>query len=127
MKGPVVENIILTVHLILAVLLIGVVLFAAVRRRRPWHGRRRWRRRHDRPAGGERAVAGDLDLAIGFLITSMTLTIIAARNASSGSIVDQLNLVAPARKNLRPISPASAIMHRRPARANPWCPAPASR
>ena len=30
--------------------------------------------------------------AIGFIITSLTLTIIAARNASSGSIVDQLDL-----------------------------------
>ena len=30
--------------------------------------------------------------AIGFIITSVTLTVIAARNASSGSIVDQLDL-----------------------------------
>lgn len=92
MKGPVVENIILTVHLILAVLLIGVVLL-------------------QRSEGGGlgmgggggggvmtgRQAANALSratwiFAIGFLITSMTLTIIAARNASSGSIVDQLNL-----------------------------------
>ena len=32
--------------------------------------------------------------AIGFIITSITLTVIAARNASSGSIVDQLDLGA---------------------------------
>lgn len=92
MKGPMVENIILTVHLILAVLLIGVVLL-------------------QRSEGGGlgmgggggggvmtgRQAANALSratwiFAIGFLITSMTLTIIAARNASSGSIVDQLNL-----------------------------------
>lgn len=92
MKGPVVENIILTVHLILAVLLIGVVLL-------------------QRSEGGGlgmgggggggvmtgRQAANALSratwiFAIGFLITSMTLTVIAARNASSGSIVDQLDL-----------------------------------
>lgn len=90
MKGPVVENIILTVHLILAVLLIGVVLL-------------------QRSEGGGLGMGGGGGVmtgrqaanalsratwifAIGFLITSMTLTIIAARNASSGSIVDQLDL-----------------------------------
>lgn len=94
MKGPVVENIILTVHLILAVLLIGVVLL-------------------QRSEGGGlgmgggggggggvmtgRQAANALSrltwiFAIGFLITSLTLTLIAARNSSGGSIVDQLNL-----------------------------------
>jgi preprotein translocase subunit SecG len=91
MKGPVVENVVLTVHLILAVLLIGVVLL-------------------QRSEGGGlgmggggggvmtgRQAANALSrltwiFAIGFIITSLTLTIIAARNASSGSIVDQLDL-----------------------------------
>ncbi|REF71904.1 MULTISPECIES: preprotein translocase subunit SecG [Paracoccus] len=91
MKGPVVENVVLTVHLILAVLLIGVVLL-------------------QRSEGGGlgmggggggvmtgRQAANALSrltwiFAIGFIITSMTLTLIAAQNASSGSIVDQLNL-----------------------------------
>ena len=91
MKGPVVENVVLTVHLILAVLLIGVVLL-------------------QRSEGGGlgmggggggvmtgRQAANALSrltwiFAIGFIITSVTLTIIAARNASSGSIVDQLDL-----------------------------------
>ncbi|UFS67726.1 preprotein translocase subunit SecG [Paracoccus denitrificans] len=85
------ENIVLTVHLILAVLLIGVVLL-------------------QRSEGGGlgmggggggvmtgRQAANALSrltwiFAIGFIITSMTLTLIAAQNASSGSIVDQLNL-----------------------------------
>lgn len=91
MKGPMVENVILTVHLILAVLLIGVVLL-------------------QRSEGGGlgmggggggvmtgRQAANALSrltwiFAIGFIITSVTLTVIAARNASSGSIVDQLDL-----------------------------------
>ena len=90
MKGPVVENIILTVHLILAVLLIGVVLL-------------------QRSEGGGLGLGGGGNVmtgrqaanalsrltwifAIGFLVTSMTLTLIAARNSSGGSIVDQLNL-----------------------------------
>ena len=91
MKGPMVENVVLTVHLILAVLLIGVVLL-------------------QRSEGGGlgmggggggvmtgRQAANALSrltwiFAIGFIITSVTLTIIAARNASSGSIVDQLDL-----------------------------------
>ena len=86
-----VENVVLTVHLILAVLLIGVVLL-------------------QRSEGGGlgmggggggvmtgRQAANALSrltwiFAIGFIITSVTLTIIAARNASSGSIVDQLDL-----------------------------------
>ena len=85
------ENVVLTVHLILAVLLIGVVLL-------------------QRSEGGGlgmggggggvmtgRQAANALSrvtwiLAIAFLITSLVLTVIAARNASSGSIVDQLNL-----------------------------------
>ncbi len=91
MKGPMVENVVLTVHLILAVLLIGVVLL-------------------QRSEGGGlgmggggggvmtgRQAANALSrltwiFAIGFIVTSMTLTLIAAQNASSGSIVDQLNL-----------------------------------
>ncbi|RCW88679.1 preprotein translocase subunit SecG [Paracoccus lutimaris] len=91
MKGPVVENVVLTVHLILAVLLIGVVLL-------------------QRSEGGGlgmggggggvmtgRQAANALSrltwiFAIGFIITSVTLTVIAARNASNGSIVDQLDL-----------------------------------
>jgi len=91
MKGPMVENVVLTVHLILALLLIGVVLL-------------------QRSEGGGlgmggggggvmtgRQAANALSrltwiFAIGFIITSMTLTLIAARNASSGSLVDQLDL-----------------------------------
>lgn len=86
------ENVVLTVHLILAVLLIGVVLL-------------------QRSEGGGlgmgggggggvmtgRQAANALSratwiLAAAFLVTSLAMTVIAARNASSGSIVDQLDL-----------------------------------
>ncbi|MTH78890.1 preprotein translocase subunit SecG [Paracoccus aestuariivivens] len=91
MKGPVVENVVLTVHLILAVLLIGVVLL-------------------QRSEGGGLGMGGGTGgvmtgrqaanalsratwiLAGAFLVTSLTLTIIAAKNSSGGSIVDQLNI-----------------------------------
>ncbi len=81
------ENVILSIHLILALLLIGVVLL-------------------QRSEGGAlgmggggggvmsgRAAANALTkmtwgLAVAFLITSVTLTIIAARNAEEGSVVD---------------------------------------
>lgn len=91
MKGPVVENIILTVHLILAVLLIGVVLLQRSEGGGLGMG----------SGGGGvmtgRQAANALSrltwiFAIGFIITSMTLTVIAARGASTGSIVDQLGL-----------------------------------
>jgi preprotein translocase subunit SecG len=90
------ENVILTVHLILALLLIGVVLL-------------------QRSEGGGlgmggggggggvmsgRQAANALSkltwiFAIAFIVTSLTLTIIAARNASTGSVVDRVTIGAP--------------------------------
>ena len=87
------ENVVLTVHLILALLLIGVVLL-------------------QRSEGGGlgmggggggggvmtgRQAANALSrmtwlLAGAFLVTSLTLTIIAARNATGGSVLDQLDI-----------------------------------
>ncbi|MFV0408854.1 MAG: preprotein translocase subunit SecG [Paracoccus sp. (in: a-proteobacteria)] len=84
------ENVVLTVHLILALLLIGVVLL-------------------QRSEGGGLGMGGGggvmtgrqaanaltrltWALATGFLITSLTLTIIAARNATGGSVLDQLDI-----------------------------------
>jgi len=92
MKGPVVENVVLTVHLILAVLLIGVVLLQRSEGGGLGMG--------SGGGGGVmtgRQAANALSrvtwiLAGAFLVTSLTLTIIAARNASSGSIIDQLDL-----------------------------------
>ena len=83
------ENIVLTIHLILALALVGIVLL-------------------QRSEGGGLGLGGGGDgimsgrgaataltkitwvLAIGFIITSMSLTIIASRNANSSSIFDRL-------------------------------------
>lgn len=82
------ENVVLTVHLILAVLLIGVVLL-------------------QRSEGGGLGMGGGSGvmtgrqaanalsratwmLATGFLVTSIALTVIAARNSAGGSVVDRL-------------------------------------
>jgi len=90
------ENVVLIIHLILALGLIGVVLL-------------------QRSEGGglglgggggggglvsSRAAATALGkvtwgLAIAFIITSMTLTIIAARNSTNSSVLDQLGIDAP--------------------------------
>jgi preprotein translocase subunit SecG len=91
MKGPMVENIILTVHLILAVLLIGMVLLQRSEGGGLGMGGGGGGVMTGRQAANALSRATWI-FAIGFLITSMTLTIIAARNASSGSIVDQLDL-----------------------------------
>lgn len=85
------ENVILTVHLILALLLIGVVLL----QRSEGGGL-------DMGSGGGglmtgRQAANALSkatwaLAILFLVTSTALTLLAAKKASVGSIIDQLGL-----------------------------------
>jgi len=83
------ENVVLTIHLILALLLIGVVLL-------------------QRSEGGGLGIGGGGGgamsargaataltkltwvFAIAFIITSMTLTILATRGSESGSVVDRL-------------------------------------
>ena len=95
------ENVILTIHLILALLLIGIVLL-------------------QRSEGGglgmggggggavsSRAAATALGkitwaLAIGFIITSITLTILAAADAGSSSVIDQLGGTVPAEEPALP-------------------------
>lgn len=94
------ENVVLTVHLILALLLIGVVLL-------------------QRSEGGGlgmggggggggvmtgRQAANALSkltwiLAAGFLVTSISLTLIASRNADGASVLDQLGVDAPVRNS----------------------------
>lgn len=139
------ENVVLTVHLILALLLIGVVLL-------------------QRSEGGGlgmgggggggvmtgRQAANALSkltwiLAAGFLCTSLTLTIIASRNATGASVLDQLGVNAPAPSNdstpqlpaytpppgvgqpIAPPSPeAAAPAAAAPAETAPAAPAPAT-
>lgn len=88
------ENIILVIHLILAICLIGVVLL-------------------QRSEGGGLGIGGGGGVmtgrqaatalgkltwafAIAFLATSITLTIIATQNSASDSVLDQLGIEAPA-------------------------------
>jgi preprotein translocase subunit SecG len=97
------ENVVLTIHLILALLLIGVVLL-------------------QRSEGGGLGMGGGGTgamsargaatamtkvtwlLAIAFIITSITLTILATRGAERGSVVDSLD--APASETA-PAAPAT--------------------
>ncbi|MEO1919038.1 MAG: preprotein translocase subunit SecG [Paracoccaceae bacterium] len=87
------ENIVLSIHLILTLCLIGAVLLQRSEGGGLGMG------------GGDGAVSGrgaanamtklTWMLAIGFLITSVALTIIAAKNAGEGSVLDRLGLNTP--------------------------------
>ena len=90
------ENVILIVHLILALALIGVVLLQRSEGGGLGMG--------GGGAGGglvsARGAATALGkvtwmLAIGFICTSITLTIIAAQNSASGSVLDRLGVDGP--------------------------------
>jgi len=88
------ENVVLIVHLLLALGLIGVVLL-------------------QRSEGGGLGIGGGgggamssrppltgmgkmtWALAIAFIITSMTLTVYAARNSATGSVMDRLGIETP--------------------------------
>ena len=88
------ENVVLTIHLILALLLVGIVLL-------------------QRSEGGGLGMGGGNSvmsgrgattalqkltwlLAAAFIVTSLTLTILAARGADSGSVIDQIGAEQPA-------------------------------
>ena len=98
------ENVILTIHLILALLLIGVVLLQRSEGGGLGMG----------SSGGAisgRAAATALGkvtwiLAIGFIITSISMTILASRSASTASVIDQIGAEQPAPKAPAPALPA---------------------
>ena len=107
------ENVVLTIHLLLALALIGVVLMQRSEGGGLGMG-----------GGGGGAVSGRAAatalgkvtwiLAIGFIITSITLTIIAAKNASGSSVLDRLGDVGPGPFRFHfgdadPITPPEAI------------------
>ena len=87
------ENVVLTIHLILALLLIGVVLLQRSEGGGLGMG------------GGGGAISGRAAatalgkvtwiLAICFIATSITMTIMAARDAASTSVIDQLGAEMP--------------------------------
>lgn len=88
------ENIVLSIHLILTLSLIGAVLLQRSEGGGLGMG------------GGDGSTAGRSAanamtkltwmLATGFLITSLALTVIAAKNAGEGSVLDRLGLDSPA-------------------------------
>ena len=98
------ENVVLTIHLILALLLIGVVLLQRSEGGGLGMG----------SSGGAisgRAAATALGkvtwiLAIGFIITSISMTILASRSASTASVIDQIGAEQPAPKAPAPALPA---------------------
>lgn len=114
-KSPM-ENVVLTVHLILALCLIGVVLL----QRSEGGGLGMGGGGGGGGAMSGRAAATALTkvtwiLAIGFIITSITLTLIAAESAGNSSVVDQFGGTAretapasPLGTDLLPPAPANA-------------------
>jgi preprotein translocase subunit SecG len=97
------ENVVLIVHLILALCLIGVVLL-------------------QRSEGGGLGMGGGGGVvssrgaatalakltwafAVAFIATSITLTIFAAQNSASTSVVDRLGIEAPATGDVDPLLP----------------------
>ena len=90
------ENVLLTIHLILALLLIGVVLLQRSEGGGLGMGS---------GGGGGGAISGRAAatalgkitwaLAIGFIITSISMTILAARDSNSASVIDQFGGEVP--------------------------------
>lgn len=97
------ENVVLIVHLLLALGLIAVVLMQRSEGGGLGLG------------GGGGAMAGRSPatalgkftwiLAVAFICTSITLTILAARNASGTSVIDRLGVTPPAAESDEPLTP----------------------
>ncbi|NNK78211.1 MAG: preprotein translocase subunit SecG [Litoreibacter sp.] len=89
------ENIVLTIHLIIALCLIGIVLIQRSEGGGLGIGGGGGGAMSGRPAI---SALGKLTWAFGiaFVITSITLTVLAAQNASSGSVLDSTDLTPPA-------------------------------
>lgn len=89
------ENVVLTIHLILALLLVGIVLL----QRSEGGGLGMGSSNSVMSGRGTTTAMQKLTwlFAAAFIVTSLTLTIMAARNADSGSVLDQIGVDAPAR------------------------------
>ncbi|MES2843712.1 MAG: preprotein translocase subunit SecG [Pseudomonadota bacterium] len=121
------ENIVLTIHLILALLLVGVVLL----QRSEGGGLGMGGGGGGGVMSGRSAATALAKLtwifAAGFIATSITLTVLAAQKADSSSVIDQLGAPAPTPDaapsplgtDLLPPGPADAPL------APPAAPAPA--
>ncbi len=86
------QNIVLTVHLILALILIGTVLLQRS------EGGGLSAQANSTSSRAPQTALGKVTwgLAAAFIATSVTLTILAARDASTSSVVDQVATEAPA-------------------------------
>ena len=89
------ENIVLVIHLILSLGLIGIVLIQRSEGGGLGIGGGGGGASGGRPPASPMAKVTWI-LAIAFVITSITLTIIAANNANSGSVIQRLGTDAPA-------------------------------
>jgi preprotein translocase subunit SecG len=98
------QNVVLTIHLILALLLIGVVLLQRSEGGGMGMG-----------GGGGGAISGRAaatalgkitwGLAICFIATSITMTVLAAKDASTASVIDQIGAEQPAPAPAAPALP----------------------
>lgn len=106
------ENVVLTIHLILALLLIGVVLL----QRSEGGGLGMGGGGGAISARGAATALGKITwvLAGAFIVTSITLTIMAAGEGKSGSVADQIGIEAPKTK---PAAPAEDLLPPAPADA----------
>jgi preprotein translocase subunit SecG len=117
------ENVVLTIHLILALMLIGLVLMQRSEGGGLGMG-----------GGGNNATSGrgvtsplakiTWVLAAAFIATSITLTVIAAAESSGSSVIDQIGgtvptPAAPAADNLLVPPPAATDAPATPPRADP--------
>ncbi|WP_430463741.1 preprotein translocase subunit SecG [Tabrizicola sp.] len=98
------ENVVLTIHLILALLLIGVVLL----QRSEGGGLGMGGGGGAISARGAATALGKVTwaLAAAFIVTSLTLTILAAGDAQTSSIADQIGIEVP--KASEPTLPAAS-------------------
>lgn len=100
------ENVVLVIHLILALALIGVVLLQRSEGSALLSG------------GGNMSGRGSITplgkltwgLAIAFIATSIALTIIAAANSQGASVVDRLGAEAPAEAEAPGVPPADDLL-----------------
>lgn len=97
------ENVILTIHLILAFLLIGAVLL----QRSEGGGLGMGSGGGVVSGRGAATALGKATwiIAIAFITTSITLTILSARNSASGSVIDQIGGTVPIEQPVVPTLP----------------------
>lgn len=107
-QGPSMENVVLTVHLILALVMIGVVLLQRSEGGGLLSG------------GGAFSARGTANaltkltwiLAAGFITTSVTLTILAAEKSTGSSVLDTVTgaPAAPTEAPATPLAPAGDLL-----------------